>query len=126
MERKPLIAVPLVCLVTLVAWLLRPKHELLGEAFISERDAPLLSGIAEVRERVGTLHYGERVDVLARHNEYAKVRTNAGAIGWIYSSHLMEPAPWPRTLKPLSQPHATPVHGPPPPTKPTHFPIPPS
>jgi len=35
MKRKLLIAVPLLCLVMLVAWLLRPKHELLGEASIS-------------------------------------------------------------------------------------------
>lgn len=109
MKRKLLIAVPLLCLVTLVAWLLRPKHELLGEAFISERDAPLLSGIAEVRERVGTLHYGERVDVLARRNEYVKVRTNAGAIGWVDSRHLMEPALWLRSIKLLDQARAMPV-----------------
>src|SRR5881296_1386171 len=109
MKRKLLIAVPLLCLVTLVAWLFRPKHELLGEAFISERDAPLLSGIAEVRERVGTLHYGERVDVLARHNEYAKVRTNAGAIGWVDSRHLMEPALWLRSIKLLDQARSMPV-----------------
>jgi len=35
--------------------MLRPKHETLGEAFVSEKVAPLLSGIAQVREQVGLL-----------------------------------------------------------------------
>ncbi len=35
MRRKLLIAVPLLALVTLAAWMLRPKHETLGEAFVS-------------------------------------------------------------------------------------------
>src|SRR2546421_8845318 len=47
-----------------------------------------------VREQVGMLHYGERVDVLAKRNDYAKVRTNAGAVGWVDSRQLMEPALW--------------------------------
>jgi hypothetical protein len=37
MKRKLLIAVPLLVLVAVVAWLLRPKHESVGEAYISER-----------------------------------------------------------------------------------------
>ena len=81
MRRKLLIAVPLLALVTLAAWMLRPKHETLGEAFVSEKVAPLLSGIAQVREQVGTLHYGERVDVVGKRNDYVKVRTNAGTVG---------------------------------------------
>jgi len=66
MKRKLLIAVPLLSLVTLAAWMLRPKHETLGEAFVSEKAAPILSGIAQVREQVGLLHYGERVDVVGK------------------------------------------------------------
>ncbi len=58
MRRKLLIAVPLLFLVALAAWMLRPRRETLGEAFVSEKVASLLSGIAQVREPVGTLHYG--------------------------------------------------------------------
>src|SRR5260370_5310932 len=92
MKRKLLIAVPLLALVTLVAWMLRPKHETLGEAFVSEKSAPLLSGIAQVREQLGVLRYGERVDVVGKRNDYVKVRTNAGAVGWLESRQLMGPA----------------------------------
>jgi len=109
MKRRLLIAVPLLALVTLVAWMLRPKHETLGEAFVSEKVAPLLSGIAQVREQVGTLHYGERVDVVGKHNDYVKVRTNAGTVGWVESRQLMEPAVWQRSIKLLDQTRGMPV-----------------
>jgi len=109
MKRKLLIAVPLLALVTLAAWMLRPKHETLGEAFVSEKVAPLLSGIAQVREQVGVLHYGERVDVVAKRNDYVKVRTNAGAVGWMESRQLMEPALWQRSVKLLDQTRGMPV-----------------
>src|SRR5229473_1698654 len=103
MKRKLLIAVPLLLLVALAAWMLRPRRETLGEAFVSEKVASLLSGIAQVREPVGTLHYGERVDVVGRRNDYVKVRTNAGTVGWVESRQLMEPALWQRSVKLLDQ-----------------------
>jgi Bacterial SH3 domain len=109
MKRKLLIAVPLLSLVTLAAWMLRPKHETLGEAFVSEKVAPLLSGIAQVREQVGTLHYGERVDVVGKRNDYVKVRTIAGTVGWVESRQLMEPALWQRSIKLLEQTRGMPV-----------------
>jgi hypothetical protein len=109
MKRRLLIAVPLLALVTLVAWMLRPKHETLGEAFISEKVAPLLSGIAQVREQVATLHYGERVDVVGKRNDYVKVRTNAGTVGWVESRQLMEPAVWQRSIKLLDQTRGMPL-----------------
>jgi hypothetical protein len=109
MKRKLLIAVPLLALVVLVAWMLRPKHETLGEAFVSEKAAPLLSGIAQVREHIGMLHYGERVDVVGKRNDYIKVRTNAGIIGWVEGRQLMEPALWQRSIKLLEQTQGMPV-----------------
>src|SRR5215469_167058 len=83
MKRRILIAVPLLSLVVIVAWVLRPKHEKIGESFISERSATLWSGVAQVREPVSVLHYGERVDVLSRRNDSVKVRTAEGQVGWI-------------------------------------------
>jgi hypothetical protein len=109
MKRKLLIAVPLLALVALAAWMLRPKRETQGEAFVSEKVVPLLSGIAQVREQVGVLHYGERVDVITKRNDYAKVRTNAGVVGWVESRQLMEPALWQRSIKLLDQTRGMPV-----------------
>src|SRR6267154_102065 len=109
MRRKLLIAVPLLALVALLAWMLRPRRENLGEAFVSEKVAPLLSSIAQVREQMGMLHYGERVDVVGKRNDYVKVRTNAGTVGWVESRQLMEPAVWQRSIKLLDQTRGMPV-----------------
>jgi hypothetical protein len=109
MKRKLLIAVPLLCLVTFLAWMFRPKRETQGEAFVSEKAAPVLSGIAQVRQQVGVLHYGERVEVLSKRNEYMKVRTSSGSVGWVDSRQLMEPALWQRSLRLLEQVRNMPV-----------------
>lgn len=109
MKRKLLIAVPLLCLVGVTAWILRPKRESQGEAFVSEKVAPVLSGIAQVRQQVGVLHYGERVEVLSKRNEYTKVRTPTGAVGWVEAHQLMEPALWQRSIKLLEQVRNMPV-----------------
>ena len=99
MKRKLLVAVPLLCGVALLAWFLRPKHESLGSAYVSERSLTLLSSIAQVREQVGILYYGERVDVLARRNDYVKVRTAPGEVGWVDGRYLMDPDLWQRSEK---------------------------
>jgi len=103
MKRKLLVAVPLLCLVTLLAWYFRPKHESLGSAYVSERSVTLFSSIAQVREQVAVLYYGERVDVLAHRNDYAKVRTGVGVEGWVDSRYLMDPSLWQRSEKLLDQ-----------------------
>jgi hypothetical protein len=109
MKRRLLIAVPLLCLVAFAAWMMRPKRESQGEAFVSEKAVPVLSGIAQVRQQVGVLHYGEHVDVLSKRNEYAKVRTAAGAVGWVEAHQLMEPVLWQRSIKLLEQMRNMPV-----------------
>jgi hypothetical protein len=103
MKRKLLVAVPLLCLVVVLAWLFRPKHESLGSAYVSEKTVTMFSSMAQVREQVAILYYGERVEVLAHRNDYAKVRTASGAEGWIDARYLMDPALWERSEKLLEQ-----------------------
>ena len=109
MKRKLLVAVPLLLVVALLAWIFRPKHETLGEAYVSERSITLWSSVAQVREQLGVLLYGEHVEVLAKRNEYVKVRTSGGAIGWVDGRNLMEPELWQRSEKLLKQAQAMPV-----------------
>jgi hypothetical protein len=101
-KRRLLIAVPLLGLVTLLAWVFRPKHETLGEAFVSERTVTLWGRVAQVREPLGTLHYGDRVDLIARRNDNVEVRTAAGLIGWVDGRLLMDPMLWQRSTKLLA------------------------
>ena len=37
MKRKLLVAIPLLILVVIAAWIVRPKHEYIGEAYVSTR-----------------------------------------------------------------------------------------
>ena len=109
MKRKLLIAVPLLGLVALLAWWFRPKHETLGEAFVSERTVTLWGRVAQVREPLGMLHYGDRVAVVARRNDNVEVRTPAGVIGWVDGRNLMDPGLWQRSIKLLTQVRAMPL-----------------
>ena len=109
MKRKLVVAVPLLSLVTLIAWFFRPKHEILGEAFVSERSITLWSSVAQVREPIGVLHYGDRVDILSRRNDNIKVRTASGVTGWMDGRLLMEPPLWRRSTKLLEEVAGMPV-----------------
>ena len=109
MKRKLLVAVPLLILVAFLAWLVRPKHESLSEAYVSERTVLLFGSVAQVRQQIGTLHYGDRVDVISRRNDNVKVRTASGEVGWVDGRFLMEPSLWQRSAKLLSQVQGLPV-----------------
>jgi hypothetical protein len=102
MKRKLLVAIPLLCAVGLFAFLLRPKHESLSDGYISERSATLWSSVAQVREPIGTLHYGDKVEVIAHRNDSAKIRTAGGEVGWLDGHSVMDPALWQRSAKLLS------------------------
>jgi hypothetical protein len=109
MKRKLLVAVPLLCVVVLLAWFFRPKHASLGEGYIGERSVTLWSGVAQVREPLDTLHFGDHVEIISRHNDNVKIKTSAGAVGWIDARLLMEPALWQRSAKLLEEAQALPV-----------------
>jgi hypothetical protein len=109
MKRKLLIAVPLLALVALTAWIFRPKHESLGEAYVSEKSVTLWSSMAQVREPLGVLHYGDRVDMLAKRNDFVKVKNSAGGVGWVDGRLLMDPALWQRCEELLKRAEGLPV-----------------
>jgi hypothetical protein len=111
MKKKLLIAVPLLALVALTAWFFRPKHELLGDAYVSEKSVTLWSTLAQVREPLGTLRYGDHVDTLAKRNDFVKVRTAAGLVGWVDGRLLMDPALWQRCEQLLKRAESLPVQG---------------
>jgi hypothetical protein len=111
MKKKLLIAVPLLALVALTAWFFRPKHEYLGEAYVSEKSVTMWSSLAQVREPLEVLRYGDRVDTLAKRNDFVKVRTSAGTVGWVDSRLLMDPTLWQRSEALLKRAESLPVQG---------------
>src|ERR1700675_3799763 len=109
MKSKLLIAIPLLCAVAVAAWIYRPKHEVVGEGYIGERSVTLWSGVAQVREPLDALHYGDHVEIVSRHNDSVKVRTTSGEVGWIDARSLMETALWQRSAKLLGEAQELPV-----------------
>src|SRR5260221_13508023 len=83
MKRKLLVAIPLLVIVVIAAWIVRPKHEYIGEAYVSTKTTALLSSVAQVRKEIGELRYGEHVEMMAKRNEFVKVKTSAGLVGWV-------------------------------------------
>src|SRR6202140_5021778 len=98
-------------LAALVWWRLHtgpPKA--LGIGYVSDRDVPMWNPLAQVRQRVGDLHYGERVEIMRQEGTAAQVRTPSGALGWLLDSReLMDSALWEQSAALLARAGAMPV-----------------
>ena len=100
-HRRWLLIFVLVALIVGVWWARRnPTHY--SNAYIADRSATLWSATAQVRRQVGTLGYGQKVNVLGRAGELTEVRATDGTQGWVDSRLLMAPALWSRVGQLLS------------------------
>ncbi|MCU1342115.1 MAG: hypothetical protein JWN92_1538 [Candidatus Acidoferrum typicum] len=82
----------------------------LGIGYVSDRDVPMWNTLAQVRQRVGDLHYGERVEIMRQEGTTAQVRTASGALGWLLDSRdLMDPSLWEQSTALLARARAMPV-----------------
>ena len=104
------VIVPIVLLAVIGAyWWLRARPQNLPEAYVSERNATLWSSLAQVKQPVATLRYGEKLAVLARRNEQVQVRTAQGATGWMEARLLVDTGLWQRRAQLLEQARAMPL-----------------
>jgi hypothetical protein len=93
--RKILPVLLIVIVASVLVWLLRPRKPALEQVCIAERRVTAWSRLAQVREPVASLKYGERVSVLERKPsdragvDNVRVRTPSGAEGWIESRQIM-------------------------------------
>jgi SH3-like domain-containing protein len=62
------------------------KHEYM---YVSAAETSLRDRVATLYTKVGTVHNGERVDVLERQRRFVRVRTDAGIEGWIEQRSLV-------------------------------------
>jgi len=109
MKRRILVAGPLLVLVALAAWLVRPRREVIGQAYVSARTATLWDSRAQVHQAVATLHFGDKLDVMSHRGEQARVRTASGTTGWVDTQDLMEPPLWQRSTQLLEKARGMPV-----------------
>jgi hypothetical protein len=93
-------------------WLLRPTPPELEMAVVGERKATVWSRLAQVREPVATLNYGDAVSVVERRAEtpgrsaQVLVRTVHGLEGWMDARHLLAPEIYERAKKLLEESRA--------------------
>jgi hypothetical protein len=93
--RKLLVGFALVLLISTAAYF-RFRHSKNGPelAYVGNRQVTLWSTSAQVRESVGTVSYGERLQVLSRFQEQVQVRTTTGLTGWITQNDLLSSEMW--------------------------------
>lgn len=85
-----------------------PKAVSIG--FVGERDVILWNTLAQVRESVGEVHYGDRVEVLRTEGPAVQVRTASGALGWIRDSRqVMDSDLWDKSAALLDRARTLPV-----------------
>jgi hypothetical protein len=104
-----------VVLVICIAAYLRFHHSkpVLEVEYAGNRQVIVWDSNAEIREAIGTVKYGDRLDVLDRFQQQVKVRTPPGLIGWVAQSDLLSVDLWQKMQDLESRASSSPVeaHG---------------
>src|SRR6202171_2896625 len=95
----------------LAYWRLHPSPpKVIAIGYVADRDVPMWNTLAQVRQRVGDPHYGERVEIMRQEGTTAQVRTASGALGWLVDSRdLMDSSLWEQSTALLSRARTMPV-----------------
>ena len=104
--------IPVILILSAMAyWWLHPRApKSISTGYVGDRDVTLWNTLAQVREMVTVLHYGDRVEVLRQEGTAAQVRTANGATGWIMDARqLMDPALSDQSAKLLARARTMPV-----------------
>ena len=62
------------------------KHEYM---YVSAPETSLRDRVATVYNKIGTIHGGDRVEVLEKQRRFLKVRTDSGQEGWVEERSLV-------------------------------------
>jgi hypothetical protein len=92
-------------------WWLHPRPpKVIAIGYVADREIPLWNTIAEVRQPVANLHYGERVEVVRQEGSAAQVRVPSGALGWLLDARqLVDAALWEKSAALLGHALSMPV-----------------
>ena len=95
MIRKLLVGFVLVLVICFAAYLrFHHSKRALDVAYVGNHQVILWTTSAQIREPLGTVNYGDRVDVLARFQEQVQVHTADGRTGWITQGDLLSADLW--------------------------------
>jgi len=98
-------------LAALLYWKLHPgTPKVISVVYVGDRDVILWNTLAQVRESVGEVHYGDRVEVVRVEGTAAQVRTPSGTIGWMRDSRqIMDSELWGKSASLLERARTLPV-----------------
>src|SRR6202158_4464086 len=98
-------------LAALAYWRLHPAPpKVTAIGYVADRDVPLWDTLAQVRVRVGDLHYGQRVEIVRQEGTATQVRTGLGALGWVLDTRqLMDVELWEQSAALLARARTLPV-----------------
>ncbi len=72
-------------------WVYLPRHPRVVEfAYVLPDSVPMLDSRAEIHSVVATLKGGERVEIVARDNDWIQARAPGGEKGWVETRYLMD------------------------------------
>ena len=92
-------------------WLLHPHAPtVISVGYVADRSVILWNTLAQVRQPVGELHYGDRLEILREEGPSAQVRASSGTIGWLLDSRqLMDSELWGQSASLLAHAQTLPV-----------------
>jgi hypothetical protein len=98
-------------LAALLYWKLHSgSPNVISVGYVGDRGVILWNTLAEVRESVGEVNYGDRVEVLRVEGTAAQVRTTSGKVGWMRDSRqVMDSELWGQIGKLLERARTLPV-----------------
>src|SRR6266849_1694188 len=98
-------------LAALLYWKLHPgSPKVISVGYVGDRDVILWNTLAQGREAVGEVHYGDRVEVVRVGGPSMQVRTSSGTIGWMRDSRqIMDSELWGKSTSLLQRARTLPV-----------------
>ena len=108
--RRGIIPVILI-LAALGYWWLHPHPpKIIAIGYVADRSVALWNTLAQVRQPIEELHYGNRVEVVRQEGTAAQVRTASGALGWLMDTRqMMDSALWEQSAALLARARTMPV-----------------
>src|ERR1019366_3437982 len=104
--------IPLLLILAAIGyWRLYPHApKVISVGYLADRDAILWNTLAQVKQPVGALHYGDRVEVVGAEGTSVQVRTASGTIGWLLDSRqMMDEQLWGESVSLLAHAQTLPV-----------------
>ncbi len=98
-------------LAALLYWKVHPgSPKVISVGYVGDQVAILWDTLAQVREPVGEVHYGDRLEVIRVEGPAMQVRTPSGTIGWMQDSRqIMDTDLWGKSASLLERARTLPV-----------------